>query len=66
MQVEDYVQCFNTTCYVHIYVTDVNPPQVLLGDTLFQKYIITFDKGNLSVGFKGNTTNVIIIGGQKF
>ncbi len=37
-------------------------PEVLLGDTLFMMYNITFDKTNQQIGFEGNTHYVGIFG----
>lgn len=54
----DYVQCFNCTCYVHIYQVDASPAEVLLGDTLFNKYNITFSKQSSKIGFMGPTQKV--------
>lgn len=42
----------NGSCYVYINTlsTETN---IVLGDTLFLNYIITFDKENATVGFSG-------------
>lgn len=67
MSPEDYVQAFGDTCYVHIYqVVREGDPEVLLGDTLFMNYNITFNKESSLIGFNGDIENVEIFGSQQF
>ena len=51
---EDYVIEAGELCVVNLFYLNLNPPQLLLGDTLFKNYIITFDKENQQVGFNGD------------
>ena len=39
---------------------------MLLGDTLFMEYVITFDKLTSRIGFQGDIDNVIVFGEQQF
>ena len=62
----DYVQAFATTCYVHIYSIETSPAEVLLGDTLFMQYNITFDKESEQIGFDGDIGQVDGFGSRTF
>ncbi len=44
----------NDVCQVYINTLSTTDQMVLLGDTLFLNYVITFDKGNAMIGFKGD------------
>jgi hypothetical protein len=50
-----------------VYMGDLSTvgSQILLGDTLFQNYLITFDKLGAQIGFNGiNTVSVPVFGGD--
>lgn len=52
----------NGLCQVYINTLSTTAGIILLGDTLFLKYIITFDKSNAQVGFSGDTKSIQVIG----
>lgn len=43
---------------MHIYSVSTNPPEILLGDTLFLEYGVTFSKGTQEIGFNGDVQGV--------
>lgn len=51
-------------CYVQLNDLATLSDAILLGDVLFNQYIITFDKINGQIGFNGNTKVVPIEGGN--
>lgn len=59
---EEYVDNFVTNCIVHLGSINSQPEQLLLGDTLFKNYIITFDKINEQVGFNGESLAIFSYG----
>ena len=50
------------TCTIQIYQITTTPSQILLGNTLLNKYTTTFSKQEQSVGFAGNTRKVVCFG----
>lgn len=53
-----YVVQVGGTCEVYINTLSTTAQQILLGDTLFLKYVITFDKSNSRIGFLGDTQEI--------
>lgn len=49
-------------CEVYINTLSDTSTILLLGDTLFLNYVITFDKTQAQVGFYGSTTEIQIVG----
>lgn len=53
-------------CSVIILTLSTTDTEILLGDTLFFQYSITFDKTNAQIGFSGDTVEITIFGGKGF
>lgn len=53
-----YVVQIGQYCQVYINTLSTTSQEILLGDTLFLKYVITFDKSNSSIGFLGDTQKI--------